>query len=161
MNVLKRLFAALLAAALLIGFSPAFGAAALAAETLQPEELLQQWLQIGSQLRANGAYPFVELEKGNTGYEVTALQTRLAELGYYHKEIVDYYGNGTYSAMRDFEKANGLKVNGAASVTDQKALFGADAVAYTGRSTTVTGSSSNNSSSSSKPDATSGATEKD
>jgi hypothetical protein len=167
---LKRIFAALFAAALLIGVTPAFGAAASTADTVQtgaasleqytPEELLNLWSQIGDLLRANGTYPFVELEKGNTGYEVTALQTRLAELGYYHKEIVDYFGNGTYSAMQDFERANGLQVNGVASVADQQALFGSGAVASTGRSVTVTTSSSSNSSAS-KPDATSGATEKD
>lgn len=123
-----------------------------------PEELLQQWLQIGDLLRANGTYPFVELEQGNTGYEVIALQTRLAELGYYHKEIVDYFGNGTFNAMRDFEKANGLPVNGAASVADQQALFGAAAVAGTGQSAAASTGSSNSNSSPTAPDATSGAT---
>ena len=67
-------------------------------------------------LLINGSYPFSELEKGDTGYEVTALQTQLAALGYYQKEIVDNFGNGTYNAMRSFETEYSLDVNGVASV---------------------------------------------
>lgn len=96
-----------------------------------PEELLQQWYTIGELLRENGNYPYVALSKGDSGYEVVALQTRLTELGYYQKEIVDVFGNGTYSAMRAFEKANGLSVNGVASVEDQQVLFSDAAVVYT------------------------------
>ena len=124
-------------------------AAAFSGET--PEALLQQWYQIGALLRANGTYPFTELEKGDEGYEVTALQTRLSELGYYQKEIVDHFGGGTFSALKAFEKNNGLKVNGIASVADQKVLFGSDAVADTG---TKVGVSKDNGG----VDATSGAT---
>lgn len=117
-----------------------------------PEEMLQQWYQLGELLRENGNYPYVELGKGDTGYEVTALQTRLTELGYYHKEIVDNFGSGTYSAMRAFEKANGLTVDGKASVADQQLLFSAAAAAYT--ATSSSGGSNR------KSDATSGATSK-
>ena len=119
-----------------------------------PDELYRQWQDIGALLRANGLYPFTALEKGDVGYEVTALQTRLAELGYYTKAVVDNYGTGTYNAMREFEKANGLKVNGKASAADQKVLFGSAAVAYTksGTKTSRTNSSSDTN------DATSSAT---
>ena len=119
-----------------------------------PDAMLQQWTQLGNQLRLNGNYPFTSLEKGDFGFEVRALQTRLQELNYYQKEIVDQYGSGTYNAMRQFEKANGLKTDGAASVEDQQALFSADAVAAGTKKT------SSNSKPASKPaaDATSGAT---
>ena len=119
-----------------------------------PEAMLQQWTQLGDQLRLNGNYPFTSLEKGDLRYEVRALQTRLQELGYYQKEIVDQYGSGTYNAMRQFEKANGLKADGAASVEDQQALFSTDAV------TAGTKKTSSTSKPASKPaaDATSGAT---
>jgi peptidoglycan hydrolase-like protein with peptidoglycan-binding domain len=106
--------------------------------TATPEALLQQWTQLGDQLRLNGNYPFTSLEKGDLGYEVRALQTRLQELGYYQKEIVDQYGSGTYNAMRQFEKANKLKTDGAASVEDQQALFSADAVAAGAKKTSTT-----------------------
>ena len=130
---MKRITSYILAALLLFGTAPALNAAASGTDgainietplnAYTPEELLQQWTELGALLHADGAYPFAELEKGDTGYEVTALQTRLKELGYYQKEIVDTFGNGTYGAMRDFEKASGLPVNGVASVTDQQALF--------------------------------------
>lgn len=114
-----------------------------------PEELSQMWYQIGALMRANGTYPFEELQNGNVGYEVTALQTRLKELNYYQKEIVNTFGNGTYNAVRDFEKANGLKTDGMASAADQRLLFSSASAAYVQPITT--NSNSNN-------DATSGAT---
>lgn len=123
-----------------------------------PEELLQQWYDIGSQLRANGNYPFTELSKGDKGFEVKALQTRLAELGYYNKAVVDNFGSGTYNALRAFEKENGLKVNGIASVEDQIVLFGNDALPYTGSK--VAASKTDGNQSNGESDATSGATSK-
>ncbi len=93
------------------------------APTYSPEQWLQLWYQIGDMLRAEGNYPFVELRKGDVGSEVRALQTRLADLGYYTKRVVDEFGAGTYTAMRLFERANGLSVNGIASVRDQKLLY--------------------------------------
>lgn len=123
-----------------------------------PEELLQQWYAIGELLRENGNYPYVELSKGDTGYEVVALQTRLTELGYYQKEIVDVYGNGTYNAMRAFEKANGLSVNGDASVEDQQLLYSDAAVAYTEKKSTSSSGRNDAPSSANSSDATSSAT---
>jgi len=116
----------------------------MTSSTSTPEELLQQWYDIGNLLRANGNYPFVELRKGDVGYEVKALQTRLAELGYYNKEVVDNFGKGTFNAMKLFEKSNKLTVDGIASASDQKVLFSSTAVEYAGEKT----SSSNTKSSS-------------
>ena len=118
-----------------------------------PDALLQQWYDIGAQLRANGNYPFTELSKGDKGFEVKALQTRLAELGYYEKAVVEKFGGGTYSALRAFEKANDLKVNGIASVEDQKVLYSSTAVEYTGKKVASSSNKQNN-----EADATSGAT---
>jgi len=100
--------------------------------TLAPEEWLQTWYQIGDILRANGMYPFMELRKGDAGYEVRMLQTRLSQLGYYRKAIVDNYGTGTYTAMRQFEKQNHLTVNGIASIQDQKLLYSTLALSSSG-----------------------------
>ena len=36
------------------------------------------------------------------------------ELGYYQKKVVDNFGSGTYNALRAFEKANSLTVDGVA-----------------------------------------------
>ena len=123
-----------------------------------PEELLQQWYQIGAMLRTNGTYPFTALKKGDKGYEVQALQTRLAELGYYTKAVVDNYGTGTYTAMRLFEKTNKLKVDGKASVEDQIALYNSEAPEYTGTKSSSKTSGSSSASSNESSDATSNAT---
>ena len=96
------------------------------AYTLQ--ELLALWHQIGGLLKENGYYPFVQLHKGDTGYEVRLLQVRLSELGYYHKALADNFGSGTYAGMRMFEKVNGLPVDGNASVEDQQLLFSKQAI---------------------------------
>ncbi len=101
-------------------------------EGYTPEEMLSLWYEIGSYLRENGLYPFVQLQKGDLGYEVRALQIRLAELGYYSKALADNFGNGTYAAMRKFESINDLPVNGIASVEDQKRLFSPKALANSG-----------------------------
>jgi len=121
-----------------------------------PDELLQQWYQLGAKLRKAGNYPFTELSKGDTGTEVTALQTQLAELGFYQKKVVDNFGSGTYNALRAFEKANSLKVDGIASVEDQKLMFSGNAIANTeARSASSSTSQKKNTDNS---DATSGAT---
>ena len=167
---MKRLLI-LLTAVLLLGILPAAGLAETASNavpssaelqsTYTAEQLTQLWVELGALLRANGTYPFTELEKGDVGVEVTALQTRLKELGYYTKEVVDNFGNGTYNAMREFEKANGLKVNGVASAEDQKVLYSSAAVAYSADSASNDDDDDDDDSGSyvsSSPDATSGAT---
>ena len=138
---MKRYIALILTILILAGSGFAYGestaapdASALVAQmasTYSPDQLLAQWLALSNVLRGLGKYPFVELKKGDTGLDVQALQTRLSELGYYRKEVVDNFGNGTYSALRAFEKANGLSVNGVASVEDQQILFGNTAVKAT------------------------------
>lgn len=117
-----------------------------------PEELLQLWTAIGAELRTDGSYPFEELEKGDIGYDVTMLQTRLKELGYYHKDIVDNFGTGTFNGFRDFERQNELIVDGIASAADQQVLFSSAAASYVQQTTTRTTTTTN------QKDATSGAT---
>lgn len=99
---------------------------------ISDDPLLAQWLQLGRQLRENGTYPYVELRREDRGYEVIALQTRLFQLNYYDKDIVPVFGAGTEAAMRRFEKANALRVNGWASVEDQRLLFQSAALAAPG-----------------------------
>jgi len=157
---MKRLLSFLVSLLMLLALAvPALAETADTAAASTPDEALQQWYALGALLHEYGNYPYVELSKGDSGYEVTALQTRLAELGYYQKEIVDNFGSGTYSAMRAFEKANGLTVDGKASVTDQQLLFSSNAAVYTQQSTTSSGSSgTTHNGNSGGSDATSGAT---
>lgn len=136
----KHIAVFLLIAVLALAAVPALGETVAPETTASSDALLTQWYELGAQLRQLGVYPFVELTKGDQGFEVRALQTRLAELGYYKKEVVDNFGGGTFSALKAFEKANGLKADGIASAADQKALYGSDAKAYTGSSSSGGGS---------------------
>jgi hypothetical protein len=52
------------------------------------------------------------LKRGSTGPEVTALQQRLNELGFDPNGIDGIFGPGTESAVKAFQQANGLTVDG-------------------------------------------------
>ncbi len=54
------------------------------------------------------------LRNGSTGDEVRALQRRLKDLGYYTGSVDGDFGAGTESAVRAFQRANGLHVDGVA-----------------------------------------------
>ena len=49
---------------------------------------------------------------GDTGEAVKKVQKRLKKLGYYSGSIDGDYGNGTKTAVKSFQKRNGLTVNG-------------------------------------------------
>ena len=51
-------------------------------------------------------------EPGDTGSAVRKVQERLKKLGYYTGSIDGDYGNGTKTAVKNFQKRNGLTVNG-------------------------------------------------
>ena len=96
-------------------------------DQLSAEELTQLRDRIDARLRALGAYPFVKLSEGSKGDEVTALQQRLKELGYFHEEPDGRYRTSTVNAMKAFEKIAGLKRNGIATEEDQHLLFADEA----------------------------------
>ncbi len=52
---------------------------------------------------------------GDKGSAVKAVQKKLKSLGYYSGSIDGDYGNGTKAAVKAFQKANGLTVNGIAN----------------------------------------------
>ena len=49
---------------------------------------------------------------GDTGSAVKKVQQRLKKLGYYTGSVDGDYGNGTKTAVKNFQKRNGLTVNG-------------------------------------------------
>lgn len=108
---------------LLTCLPPAMATEGASTEEMTPTQILNVWYQLSDILRANGKYPFTQLRPGNKGYEVTCLQSRLQDLGYYRKSIDSVYGSGTEAGMRAFERAHGLPVNGIASETDQQLLY--------------------------------------
>lgn len=53
-------------------------------------------------------------KQGSTGAEVTEIQTKLKEQGYYNGNIDGIYGSGTKNAVIAFQKDNGLSADGIA-----------------------------------------------
>ncbi|WP_261129781.1 L,D-transpeptidase family protein [Bacillus sp. Marseille-Q3570] len=62
------------------------------------------------------------LKKGSRGAEVKNLQQRLTELGYSTKGIDGIFGKNTDTAVRKFQKAKKLKVDGIVGPATKKAL---------------------------------------
>lgn len=69
--------------------------------------------------------------KGDSGKNVLALQQALKIKGYYKAPIDSKYGNKTVEAVKAFQKAKGLTVDGIAGNATIKALFGKNAANYT------------------------------
>ncbi|MBR5289173.1 MAG: peptidoglycan-binding protein [Clostridia bacterium] len=67
------------------------------------------------------------LKKGSSGVEVRKLQARLAELGYYAGGADGLYGETTVTAVKAFQRNNGLSGDGQAGEQTQKKLYSASA----------------------------------
>ncbi len=59
---------------------------------------------------------------GSTGEDVSLVQTKLRNWGYYHGPVDGYYGGSTYQAVRLFQRKNGLKVDGIVGKKTWRAL---------------------------------------
>jgi peptidoglycan hydrolase-like protein with peptidoglycan-binding domain len=68
---------------------------------------------------------------GDRGPDVTILQERLQELGYFKGEISGYYGTMTDESVKKFQQAKGLKPDGIVGANTQAALDGPVAKEYT------------------------------
>jgi peptidoglycan hydrolase-like protein with peptidoglycan-binding domain len=62
------------------------------------------------------------LRSGDSGDAVAALQSRLQQLGYYSGAIDGIFGDGTEAAVREFQAARGLEVDGIAGAATREAL---------------------------------------
>ncbi len=51
-------------------------------------------------------------QKGSSGQKVTEIQTRLKEWGYYSGEVDGVFGSGTETAVKKFQRKNGLTADG-------------------------------------------------
>ena len=63
------------------------------------------------------------LKPGDQGDQVKTLQRKLQELGYYTGSIDGIYGSGTQAAVREFQRKNGLGVDGLAGTQTLTALY--------------------------------------
>lgn len=59
---------------------------------------------------------------GSTGNEVTQIQKKLKNWGYYNGNIDGIFGSKTLSAVKSFQSKNGLKVDGIVGTETLKAL---------------------------------------
>jgi len=69
----------------------------------------------------NAGYPVLML--GSTGSDVSDLQARLLELGYYEGAIDGRYASGTQAAVQEFQSRNGLTADGVAGRQTQDLLY--------------------------------------
>ncbi|MBQ2928832.1 MAG: peptidoglycan-binding protein [Clostridia bacterium] len=72
--------------------------------------------------------PSRTLRYGTTGEDVKLLQNRLIELGYLKTMADGNFGAGTLNALKAFQKANGLSVDGVAGSQTYKKLFSDKAI---------------------------------
>ena len=70
----------------------------------------------------------VAISSGSKGDAVTRLQTRLKELGYYTGTVDGVAGSGTVTAIKNFQKKNGLTQTGKADAATQAALYADTAI---------------------------------
>ena len=73
------------------------------------------------------ATPAGSLKLGSTGSEVRKLQTRLRELGYYKGSVDGDFGEGTETAVKAFQRQNGLTADGKVGTYTQTKLYSGSA----------------------------------
>ncbi len=69
----------------------------------------------------NGDY--ATLRRGYTGTPVTRMQQELKQQGYYTGNVDGVYGEGTENAVRAYQRANGLNVDGVAGPATLRSIF--------------------------------------
>ncbi len=74
------------------------------------------------------APPTDTLRKGDSGSDVKTVQQRLAELGYFTGTVDGKYGDATVTAMKAFQKNNGLTQDGVFGAKTRTVMFAASPV---------------------------------
>lgn len=67
---------------------------------------------------------------GDSGSQVTKIQKRLKELGFYNGDITGYFGSDTQKAYKAFQTAAGVVVDGICGKTDRDILYSNNAPVY-------------------------------
>ena len=68
------------------------------------------------------------LRKGDTGLDVKYVMQRLYDLGFYNKKADEKFGNGMLTAVKAFQKKNGLTVDGLVGKKTVAVMFSAGAL---------------------------------
>ncbi len=84
---------------------------------------------------SSGSTTYTTLQEGDESSAVKTLQQKLKTLGYYTGSVDGKYGSGTTDAVRDFQRANNLTVDGKAGATTQGLLYSGNAKSATSYST--------------------------
>ena len=92
--------------------------------TAEPDQEGQTAADIGVQAQASG-YATLQLgdQDGDDSAAIVFLQNRLIELEYLMDEADGYYGENTETAVREFQRSNGLQPTGVADPQTQVKLF--------------------------------------
>lgn len=64
------------------------------------------------------------LKRGDRGSDVTAVQQRLRDLGYFNGQLTGYFGSSTQDGVIRFQQASGLQPDGFVGSETRAALFG-------------------------------------
>ncbi len=102
-----------------------FSADAIAADTATPSPSPSPSAPAAS---TPVATPSRTLRNGDSGEDVKLLQQRLIDLGYLTAKADGKFGSGTQSAVKAFQKANGLTADGVAGSATYKKLFSDSAI---------------------------------
>lgn len=68
------------------------------------------------------------LKRGDRGSQVTELQDRLRDLGYFYQSSTGVFGTQTQDAVIRFQRASGLNPDGVVGADTQAALFGTGSI---------------------------------
>ena len=104
-----------------------FSASALPAVTSQPQVTPTPTPTPTATINPGYTVPTRTLRSGSTGDDVSTVQRRLAELGYYTTTVTGQYGTATVTAVTAFQKENGLDADGVAGSKTYAVLFSASA----------------------------------
>lgn len=96
--------------------------------SLSIDELLELRECVSEVLSQKGYVLYHDLSHGDKGDEVTSLQERLKELGFYNGNINGKYDGTTEKAVKAFQKANSLDASGIATQQTQVLLFSGEGV---------------------------------
>ncbi len=101
----------------------------------------------------SGTSAYTTLKRGQTSEDIKKMQQMLKQLGYLSANATGYFGSATYTAVKEFQAANNLTVDGIAGTGTLSVLYSGNAVSASSSSSASGSGSSSSSSSTSGPSA--------